>query len=410
MLALLGAMALNTGAAPPDKALPRIVVRSGRFVEAKTGRRFVPRGFNYIRLRKRDANGNPTLWHDTLNPASYSAQRTDAMFADLQQRGFNVVRIFLDPLPGAGFVEQAGAEHLSPAYMRNLLDFLERARAHRVYVIPCFCYLPDVKSYRTGAPPDYIRGHNVQYLHTEHARARARYMADVAAAIKKHDPALLSTVFAYELENESNFMATEPPFSLTSGMIHWEGKSYDASKPEDLQRLADDGIIAAVGLAHQAVTAVDRQAMVGVSVFTFRAVGRSGPGKLREDKTPDPRFPARPLAVARSKSAYVDVHFYPVGPDTLDADFRSIELPHLKEACREAGKPMIVGEIGAFKFAYADPQAAAAAMRVSLARLFQEGFAGFLYWTYDNEEQAEQLWHALSGNGEIMRELEKAGR
>ena len=410
MVPLWGLM--GVGALPPEpiRALPRIAVRGGRFVETGTFRPFVPRGFNYIRLRTFEKDGAKHLWHDTLNPVTYSPERTEAMFLDVQKRGFNVVRIFLDPMPEFGFVEKAGAEGLSTKYMRNLLDFLERARSHGVYVIPCFCYLPDAARYRTGPPPDGIRGGNQQYLHPEHAEMRARYMADVCAAIKKHDPALLSTVFAYELENESHFMATEPPFSSTAGTVQWGSQEYDASNPADLQRLADDGIIAAVASAHRQVTRVDREALIGASVFTFRAVGRHGPGRLREDKTPDPRFPARPLAIARSKSAYVDIHFYPVKPDTLDGDYRSIEFPQLREACRKAGKPMIVGEIGAFKFAYADLPSAAEAMRISLDRLFKDGFTGFLYWTYDNMEQSDMLWEALAGNGEIMAVLERAGR
>jgi hypothetical protein len=254
-----------------------------------------------------------------------------------------------------------------------------------------------------------VTGHNQQYMHPEHARMRARWMADVCAAIKKADPRLLSVVLAYELENESNFVATEPPFSLTSGTIEWMGRTYDAARADDLQRLADDAIVAALDEAHSAVRKVDADALVGASVFTFRAVGRTGPGRLREDKTPDARFPARPLAVARSRSAYVDVHFYPMGGTTLDEDYRSIEFEAVKAACARAGKPMIVGEIGAFRGPYPDPGKAAAAMRAALAKLLGDGFQGFLYWTYDTEEQNEHLWHARSGAGEIMQALEEAG-
>ncbi|MBM3493508.1 MAG: hypothetical protein FJX72_04180, partial [Armatimonadetes bacterium] len=207
MLAILSAVAMSAGAPDTTRALPRIGVRAGRFVEAKSGagtvRSFTPRGFNYIRLRTRELDGVKHLWHDTLNPATYDPKRTEAMFGDLERRGFNVVRIFLDPLAETGFVEKAGADRLSPGYTRNLLDFLERARAHKVYVIACFCYLPDAAQYRTGPPHQHIVGPNEQYLHPGHAKARAQYMADVCAAVKRHDPNLLSTVLAYELENES---------------------------------------------------------------------------------------------------------------------------------------------------------------------------------------------------------------
>lgn len=67
---------------------------------------------------------------------------------------------------------------------------------------------------------------------------------------------------------------------------------------------------------------------------------------------------------------------------------------------------MLVGEIGAFKRPYPEVAAAAAAMTSSLRRLEKDGFAGFLYWTYDNEEQSGDLWHARAGHGEIMAALE----
>ncbi len=408
MLAMV-AIAMYADMPHAERSLPRIAVRSGRFVVAATGEEFRPRGFNYIRLRRTAPSGGH-LWHDTLNPATYDGTRAERMFADLHQRGFNVVRIFLDPLPGAGFVEKAGAADLSAGYLGCLFDFLSRARSHRVYVILCFCYLPDRQSYNVGAPPPHIAGGNQQYLHPGYVQAKARWMADVCAAIEKHDPELSSTVFAYELENESHYEATEPPFSLTSGVVRWNGKTYDASKAEDLQRLADDGIVYAINAAHEAVRKVDPRALVGASVFTFRAVGRSGPGRLRDDKTQDPRFPARALAIARSKSAYVDVHFYPMNDRNLDEDYASIEFETLETECIRKGKPRIVGEIGAFKFAYKDLASASAAMERSLRRLDSDGWVGFLYWTYDNEEQSDMLWEATAGDGLMLRTLQNAGR
>jgi len=412
MIALLSLAMLGVESTAPAAALPRITVQNGRFVNSATRKEFHPVGFNYIRLRRTEPEpGN--LWHDTLNPAHYSADRTERMFADLERRGFNIVRVFLDPLTGTGFVERAAAEELSAGYLRSLFDFLRRARAHHVYVMLCFCYLPDRTAYRVGPPPEHIEGSNQEYLHPGMVRSRAQWMADVCSAIRKHDPALLSTVFAYELENESHFIATQAPFSLTSGTVQWNGRTYDAASPDDLQRLADDAIVEAINAAHDAVRKVDRQALVGASVFTFRAVGRSGPGKIREDKTDDPRFPARPLAIARSKSAYVDVHFYPTDDTMLDADYRSIEFPALKVACEKAGKPRMVGEIGAFKFAYKDLPTAVQAMSRSLRRLREDGWQGFLYWTYDNEEQSDMLWEATAGDGSMLRMLQEvwsAGR
>ncbi|NUQ71611.1 MAG: cellulase family glycosylhydrolase [Chthonomonadales bacterium] len=404
MIAVFCLPLLPSGSPPPAAPLPRVGVRSGGFV--RSGRAFRPSGFNYIRLRQAESDGNRFLWHDTLSPETYSGERASRMFGDIAGRGFNVVRIFLDPLSPAGFVDRAGAGELSPRYMANLLDFLSRARASGVYVILCFSYVPDRLAYRPGPPPENVEGLNQMYLHPGAYQARARYMADVCSAIRRHDASLLSTVFAYELENESHYAADQKPFSLTSGTVRWGGREYDAARPEDLQRLADDGIIAAANAARRAVRKVDPRALVSVSAFTFRAVGRSGPGRLRADRTPDTRFPVRPLAIARSRADYVDLHFYPMDERTIDDDYRSIEFDAVRSACRRSGKPMLVGEIGAFKRPYPEVAAAAAAMTSSLRRLEKDGFAGFLYWTYDNEEQSGDLWHARAGHGEIMAALE----
>lgn len=408
MFSLISLVTLQVMSTPQGTPLPRIVVRGGHFVEKGSGKRFTPRGFNYIRLRMVGQGAGRYLWHDTLNPATYSAEKTEAMFADLERRGFNVVRLFLDHSSGQGFVERGGADELSPAYLKNLMDFLARARRHRVYVILCFCYLPGRASYHPGPPPENVAGGNQQYLHPGYVAAKARWIADVCAAIRSHDPGLLSTVLAYELENESHFIATAPPFSLTSGKIRWGDRVYDAEKPEELQRLADDAIIAAIDRTVVELHRVDPEALLGASVFTFNAVGRSGPAKLRTDRTADPRFPARPLAIARSRSAYVDVHFYPMNENTIDADYASIEWPQLREECRRRGKPMIVGEIGAFKHAYRDLPAATSAMKRALDRLQTDGWSGFLYWTYDNREQSDHLWEATAGDGAMLSVLEKA--
>lgn len=407
MMALMGIVATLTMTVADAKPLPRIAVRNGRFVNTATGREMRPCGFNYIRLRVRGTPPNTYLWHDTFNPTSYDPDRAERMFREISKRGFNLVRVFLDPSAGEGFVEREGANELSPRYLANLFDFLKRARANRVYVMLCFCYLPPRASYSIGRRVANVEGGNTQYLHPDYVQAKARWMADVCAAIKAHEPGLLSTVFSYELENESHFIATQAPFSLRGAVVQWGGKSYDTAKAEDLQRLADDAIVTAIDAAERAVRAVDRQALVGASVFTFRAVGRSGPARLTEDRTPDNRFPARPLAIARSRSAYVDVHFYPTGDGTIDEDYRSIEFEELHEACKRAGKPMIVGEIGAFKFAFKTLESAADAMERSIGRLFRDGWKGFLYWTYDNEEQREQLWEATAGGGELLRALER---
>jgi hypothetical protein len=387
-----------TRAAP----LPRIAVREGRFVTLPAGEPFRPRGFNYIRLR-------PRVWHGTFSPKSYDGARAGKMLEDLARSGFNIVRVFIDPDPGEGIVEAAGAAGLSAPYLANWFDFLERARRQRVYVTAALCGLPPAKPYNdlVGRERKNWWHGNEMYLEDGWTRAKARYVADFAAAVKARDPGLLSTVFAYELDNETTLSADGAPFSRTTGAYSFAGQTYDLAKEEDLQRLADDAVARWADACVDAVRAVDPDAFVNINVYTFAAVGRTGPGALRHDKTKDKRFPPRPLALTRTKLAYLDVHFYPFNAGTLDRDLKSIEFEELKKACQARGLPLIMGEFGAFKNNFKKLEDAAAAMAAHWQRVKGLGFEGFLYWTYDTDEQAE-LWNAKSGQGEIYEALKAA--
>ena len=378
-----------------NRALPRIGVRDGRFVQRRTNRPFAPVGLNYIRLRPK--------WHGTFAPKRYDAQRADAMLAELARGGLNVVRVFIDPAAKEGIVEAPHAEGLAKPYLACFLDFLDRARRRGVHVIPSLLMLPACKPYNEILGRDRRRfGHgNEMYFDERFVRAKARYCADFVAAIKAADPSLLSAVFAYELDNETHFLAHGEPFSRTEGTYVRGGRTYDLASAEDLQRLADDAVVHWADACVEAIGKVDSDAMVSVNVFTFRAVGRSGPGALRRDVTKDRRFPARPLALTRSKLSYLDIHFYPFRDETLAGDLRSIEFEKLAAACARRKMPLIMGEFGAFKKAYPTLPEACAAMRRHLRRVRKLGFAGFLYWTYDTDEQP-YLWNARSGKGEIL--------
>ena len=394
---VLGAFAVTAAGAP----LPRIAVREGRFVEKDTGRAVAPVGFNYIRLRPR--------WHGTFAPGRYDADRADAMLADLRRGGFNAVRVFLDPAPKDGLALDAGAPGLSPTYLANVLDFLARATKHRVYVVPSLLMLPPTKEYNelVGRERRQFGHGNEMYFDDGFVRAKARFVADFLAAVKARDAALLPTVLACELDNETHFLASGEPFSRAEGTFQWGGAAYDLARSADCQKLADAAVVRWADACVDAARTVDPDAMVTVNVFTFAAVGRSGPGRLREDKTSDKRFPARPLALTRTKLAYLDIHFYPFDDKTLDRDLASIELLELRAAAGKAGKPLIMGEFGAFRKAWPTLEQAAAAMKAHVARVRGLGFAGWLYWTYDTDEQPF-LWNARSGKGEVLESLREA--
>jgi hypothetical protein len=380
--------------------LPRITVRNGQFVEAKTGKIFRPRGFNYIRTRDIGY-----LWHDTFNPNSYRPQRIEAALSDIAANGFNTVRVFIDHMPGAGSVATNQAKELSPAYMANVCDFLARARRHRLYVIFAMCYLPPTPPYRPEPPAiPGVEGGNLPFLHPGYIAAKARYIADFAAAIARHDPGLLTTVFAYEVDNESHLIATRPPFSTRQGSFTFQNKTYALDSGDDLQRLADAAAQALADACFEEVRRVDPEAMLSVNVFTFAAVGRTGPGHLLRDATPDERFPVRPLALTQTRVSYLDIHLYSTDEASLERDLKSIEWEAVREACQRAGKPILMGECGVFKAAVPSADRAADLLTKHIRRVLERGFVGFLHWTYDTDEQAD-IWNARMENATLFRAL-----
>ncbi len=400
LLIFVGVLLGVNMAVPADQPLPRVRVETGRFVRGEAAEPFAPRGFNYIRL-------DPG-WHSTFHPDRYDDDRAEAALADMAEHGFNTVRVFIDPFTGRGTVADRQAEQLNSRYIAHLCDFLSRARRHGVYVVLSVLYLPKADRYCKlfGPALEHVGPSNRHLLDPTHIQAKARYMADLADAIKQTDANLLSTVLAYETHNELHFTVAEPPFTLNEGQITAaNGKTYDASDIQQLQQLADDMTILQTNACVDAVRAVDPAAMVSVNVFSFAAVGRSGPASWRTDRTGDRRCPVRPLALVRSKADYIDIHFYPFGPKTLDRDLKSIEWPGLSQAARQAGKPLVMGEFGAFKRDdYPTAEAAADAMADHLDRIETLGFAGWMYWTYDTHEQ-NFIWHARTEQSDRVFEM-----
>lgn len=384
--------------------MPRVGVREGWFVEFMSGTTVTPRGVNYIRLQ------GP--WHRTFAPEQYDGDRAGRMLEDLQRRGFNVVRVFLDTQPGTGTVQTAGAAELSQPYLEHLLDFLRRAEKARVWVVICAPHLPPAERYTrmAGSARTDVAGVNRWYLDEGVVKAKAAYMADLVTAIKDSAPQLLSTVWAFELENEAWFNDAQPPFNRREGEFRGPGdKLYRLDDGPQAQELMDDAIVAWADTCAAAIRAVDVQAMVTTSVFSPQAVGLRGFGHLRPaDAKGDRRVPARLLALTRSQLSYLDLHLYPFDRHTLDKDLSSVEFKKLKQACERRGLPLVMGEFGAFKSAYANPEDAARAIDHHVRQVMKLGFAGYLYWTYDTDEQTD-LWNALSGDGAILRGLERWG-
>lgn len=385
---------------PPDGA---VAVVRGAFVERATGRPFHPRGFNYVRLF-------PQRSHNTFDPEHYDDAAVEETLERWRRDGFNAVRVFLNASARlAGSLAEQGKPGLSSAYLENVADFLDRAGRNGIAVMLCTEGFPKTAPYsdalrRSDSALDEA---NASYLAAGHVEAKARFLQDLVRGLHASSPSCLGAVFSYDLQNEFCYHGG-PPFTLPSGsLVVANGKTY--ALPDQRSELADDGAIYFIDRMADAIHEVHPRALVSASVFTYAAVGRSGPGDFSVKPAAwQNRIPFRPLAILRSKADFVDLHFYSADAAAWERDLASVEFDEVRGLARKLGKPLVVGEFGAFKRPFPAIEGAAAWMGDLAAMFGKRGFAGWLYWTYDTHEQSGELWHARDAEGAIYERLKGA--
>lgn len=409
----------DVGALVAGAALPRIKAQGPLFIDSSTQKKFVPHGYNYT---KTTTIGTCANVHSTFNVGVYSATQADAYLAQAAYDGFNMVRIFIDPgddyygVPCRASTGQYGiagpktSSGLYRPYLDNVADFVARARAKKVYVIPVFPFIPQNAQYVNLAIANQlpnVENLNAYYLSPGFITAKAAYLRDFITALRGYDNGtLLSTIFAYELENEVFLLGNAKPFSMASGsVLTADGLRYDMAQPAARQQAADANVVNWANQLAATVRAADPLTMVSASVFTYAAVGLSGPNGLAPDARADKWFPARPITLRLySTLDYTDLHLYPLGsayqgvtlPAGLAADLQSSEFPSMNKTSR----PLFMGEFGAFKSKYPSIIDAALAMGTFRDAAYAQGFAGSLFWTWNNLNQTE-LWHGAEQGGAI---------
>ena len=406
LLAASGLALATTSAGAPTEHVSPIRIEQGRFLLQATGEPYQPRGFNYVRLDLPGHGG-----HATFSPFLYDRKRVETAFQHMERNGFNVVRVFINGLWGRRGCMFASREATvpDPVYLDNLAEFLLLAKSHGILVVPCFEFFPMSAPYREGLneQAENIGPANRAYLEETHIKAKQRYLRDVIRELRKRDPACLAAILCWDLMNEVCFSLGHAPFSLDKGTVTpANGKEYDLATQKE--QLADDMAIHWVDQMADAIHAEIPDALVNANVFTYHAVGRAGPGDFHQEKAGwKNRYPFRPTALLRSKADIIDIHLYAPNEQTLLADLASVEHARLLAGLKaNPTKALVVGEFGVFRDRFpALPDAAAWMGRLS-RRIPQLGAAGWLYWTYDCDEQ-ERLWNAMSGKAEILEALAK---
>ena len=134
-------------------------------------------------------------------------------------------------------------------------------------------------------------------------------------------------------------------------------------------------------------------------MFTFQAVGKTGPNGLMPQGA-DPRFPVRPASLSKfSTASFLDVHVYPMGASswTLSSDLATSEWGDIDFE----RTPVMMGEFGGFKAQFPSLESASLALLSVQAQSCQSfNFSSWLVWTWDSDDAAEQpeLWSAVDAN------------
>ena len=373
----------RSSATIPRTSRHRIVVRVekgiGRLVDRTTGKRFVPRGANYIRLSK-NLLATQGVDHSTFLVGAYNARHADAALAQMHARGYNTVRVFVIGECRVGCSGNPATGGLSTRYIRNVADFLRRAKRHKLLVILTATFPPEPYMEKIGRNP-LVEDVNRIFLTNGGISAFASYWRDLVLALRQQR-APLDDVLAYDVNNEPALASDNPPFTLAAGRLRApNGRTYDLSDPAAKQRLVGDALVTFVDRVRAAIRRVDPTALVDTSFFEPQ-----GPNTTRVG---DPRIVDTKAVIERSALDFVDLHPYPG---------LGLSVPQYMQNFGVSGptrKPLVIGEMGGFKKAYDTPELAAKALTAWQASSCSYGVAGWLIWTWDTSEQPE-LWTALS--------------
>jgi hypothetical protein len=407
-------------AVPPASAAPapldRIDANTTTLVNVVTGATFTPRGANYVRLAK---SSHDVVFHSNFEPGLYSTTDAQAVLDELKDAaGYNTVRVFVDPGDGHldhGLAADPGTNGLNTQYMANVADFVLRAAAKGIYVLPTLSafpfnqhYLDIVHATNGGGLNPAVSGVNRFYMDRGFIAAKAAYLQNFVADLESRLGDQRSAVLAYQIENEAFWDGAEKPLNTTSGLFTGpDGLSYDMADAGRRQQAADASMVVLTNRAVTAVRTSSPDAMVTMGFFTNHAVGKPGftgfPVHCTTscDPTVDYRYPGRPASISTwSTVDFIDLHAYPQGGGyTLAGDLASSEVGLV-------GKPYVIGEFGAMKSVYQNNIVTAAfAMRdLQVASCtVGRGAKGWLFWTYDtdlvNPDLASQgLFYSLADN------------
>jgi hypothetical protein len=410
LIALVGILSPSTiHAAQPHRIAVREVNGNGEFYDTTTGATFVPRGTNYIRqevledpwsCHKKPDNTwecDKFLTHSMFHVGSYDAQKAETALREIRRLQYNVVRVFVLPINA----QDAGsnAVGLSEIFLRNVADFITRAKHYEIFVILTFNHVPKIGGYGFLNSTGQFQDENWYYLAPEGIDAKKRYLTDFINGIRKFE-APLEYIFNYDIENEPHFINTFPPLSLSSGNIKTAiGKTYDIGTSGGRQLMMDEGLNYWINEVRKTIREIDPTALVAPSFFSPAALTVSNPfgWVIRTYHVfEDP-------ALGGSQADFIDLHTYPGWLDpNLSTDLKKTIVPFELSSHK---KPIILGEFGTEKRNYSTiDQAVSALKKWQVESCTTYGVRGWIQWEW-NDETETNFWHATDSNESIATAL-----
>ena len=349
-------------------AFHRITVRGAEFYDRTTQDRFVARGTNYIRLAPQtDVDGTTIVYHSTFNPGRYDAGRAETALSRMHADGYNSVRVFTDWLAIAG-----KESRLSQAYLRNMADFIRRAQSHSIHVMVVGDEIPAGYRLAYQSGDQLVSWENLIFLTPGGVEAGRHYWRDLVTGLNAVR-APTDQVWAFELYNEAFYFIDRPPLNLNSGVVATgNGHAYDMSSPIAKQQMMDENLVFWVDQVRDAVREVDPSALVGI--------GFAAPQKPHPWRVGDARAIRTQPVLTSSQADFVDLHLY-AGEELSLAQF----MDNFEEGARPL-MPIVMGEFGASTAAVA-PTHTPEVLQAWQAGSCRFGFAGWLFWTWDTDEQ-----------------------
>ena len=388
------------------KPLPKIIVsrkngKLGKFLYKKTGKIFVPEGYNHTIGDVEDYK----IPHATFNVGTYDSKRIDKVLDEMKKLGANTIRVWLwgTDHKGKGIWGGVDSQSLNKEYMENFCDFLRLATKHKIYVVPILDLPPANTKYKYFIKKEIknadrnVTDHNSDILLQGFIDARKQAAKDTVQFVKDADPNLLNTILGWSIANEICLLSSAGPFNLDKGIVKVaNGKSYNMADFDSRQKCADDSFLYWANQLAEAIHEVDPKGLVTIGMWTSDAHERKPINGIKISKNIDSRFPPRPSVFASSKSKidFLDIHVYPwmnkflINPDA-----------HELKATTKFGLPVLVGEYGVFTHQATNNLDGAEKVIQLRKKCYDVGYAGVLHW----------VWNYTNGlyNGEV-KEVRKA--